>query len=197
MHKIVQATVERCGGLDIVVANAGIVRTADFLEMSDTDFDEVLDINLKGVFITCQEAAKQMVRQNEKTPGRGGSIITMSSINACVAIPNIAGYNAAKGGVSSLTRCMSVALAPHGIRVNAIGPGSIQTQVLQAVATNEAAKNRILSRTPLGRIGDPDEIGQIAVFLASPASSYITGQTIYADGGRLALNYTCEVKNRI
>ncbi|CAL5228514.1 g11664 [Coccomyxa viridis] len=194
IQDIVKHTVERHGALDIMVANAGIVRTADFLDMSDKDFDDVLDINLKGVFITCQEAARQMVKQKEQTPGRGGSIITMSSVNAVLAIPTAAGYNAAKGGVSSLTRCMALGLAPHGIRVNAIGPGSIQTQVLQSVVTDEAARHRMLSRTPLGRIGDPEEIGQIAVFLASPAASYITGQTIYADGGRLALNYTCEVK---
>ncbi|CAK0786063.1 hypothetical protein CVIRNUC_009276 [Coccomyxa viridis] len=193
MQKIVQST-EALGGLDIMVANAGIVRTADFLEMTDTDFDAVLDVNLKGAFITCQEAARKMVNQNEHSPGRGGSIITMSSVNAVMAIPTCAGYNASKGGLSNLTRCMALALAPHSIRANAIGPGSIMTQVLQSVVTDEAARHRALSRTPLGRIGEPDEIGQIAVFLASPASSYITGQTIYADGGRMALNYTCEVK---
>jgi NAD(P)-dependent dehydrogenase (short-subunit alcohol dehydrogenase family) len=95
--------------------------------------------------------------------------------------------------VSNLTRCMSLALAPHGIRVNAVGPGSIMTDVLASVATDEAARQRILSRTPLGRIGEPSEVGEVAAFLASDAASYITGQVLYVDGGRMALNYTVPV----
>jgi NAD(P)-dependent dehydrogenase (short-subunit alcohol dehydrogenase family) len=100
-----------------------------------------------------------------------------------------------KGGIDQLTKVMALSLAPHGIRVNAIGPGSIMTDILKAVATDQEAKRRILARTPLGRIGDPDEIATIAVFLASPGASYITGQTIYADGGRLGLNYTVPVRD--
>jgi NAD(P)-dependent dehydrogenase (short-subunit alcohol dehydrogenase family) len=97
--------------------------------------------------------------------------------------------------VDQLTKVMALALAPYGIRVNAIGPGSIMTDILKAVATDQEAKHRILARTPLGRIGEPDEIAAIAVFLASPGASYITGQTIYADGGRLGLNYTVPVRD--
>ena len=110
-----------------------------------------------------------------------------------VAIPNQLPYCVSKGGIDQLTKVMALALAPHGIRVNAIGPGSIMTDMLQAVATDLDAKRRILARTPLGRIGEPDEIASIAVFLASQEASYITGQTIYADGGRLGLNYTVPV----
>ena len=110
-----------------------------------------------------------------------------------MAIPSIAGYNASKGGVSNLTRCMALALAPHGIRVNAVGPGSIATDVLASVATDAAARERILSRTPLGRIGSAHEVGEVAAFLASDAASYITGQVVYVDGGRMALNYTVPV----
>ena len=117
----------------------------------------------------------------------------MSSINAVVAIPNQLPYCVSKGGIDQLTKVMALALAPHGIRVNAIGPGSIMTDILKAVATDMDAKRRILARTPLGRIGEPDEIASIAVFLASQEASYITGQTIYADGGRLGLNYTVPV----
>jgi Dehydrogenases with different specificities (related to short-chain alcohol dehydrogenases) len=125
--------------------------------------------------------------------GRGGAIINMSSVNAIMAIPQIAGYNASKGGVNNLTRCMALALAPHNIRVNAIGPGSIMTDVLKAVADDKAKMNSLLSRIPMLRVGEPEEIGEIAVFLASPAASYITGQVLYADGGRMALNYTVKV----
>ena len=119
----------------------------------------------------------------------------MSSVNAVLAIPNHTPYCVSKGGVDQLTKVMSLALAAHGIRVNAIGPGSIMTDILKAVATDKEAKRRLLSRTPLGRIGDPDEIAAVAVFLASDDASYVTGQTIYADGGRLGLNYTVPVKD--
>ena len=116
-----------------------------------------------------------------------------NSVNGEMAIPSIAGYNASKGGVSNLTRCMALALAPHGIRVNAVGPGSVATDVLASVATDAAARERILSRTPLGRIGTAHEVGEVAAFLASDAASYITGQVVYVDGGRMALNYTVPV----
>jgi len=187
---LVNWTVQTYGAIDLLIANAGIVKGADFLDMTENDFDDVVRVNLKGVFLTGQAAARQMVEQNKMQPGRGGCIINMSSVNAVMAIPTIAGYNASKGGVNNLTRCMALALAPHNVRVNAIGPGSIMTDVLAAVANDKAAMNKVLTRTPLGRVGDPLEIGQIAAFLASDAASYVTGQILYADGGRMALNYT-------
>ncbi|KAJ9534811.1 hypothetical protein QJQ45_017287 [Haematococcus lacustris] len=156
-----------------------IVKAAPFLDMSEEAFDEVVAVNLKGVFLTCQAAARVMVAQRTAQPERPpGAIITMSSVNAVMAIPSIAGYNAAKGGVNGLTKNMAVALAPHGIRVNAIGPGSINTDVLAAVACDSAALARVLSRTPLQRIGQPEEIGDLAAYLASSASSYITGDLL-------------------
>ncbi len=118
----------------------------------------------------------------------------MSSVNAVFAIANEVPYSVSKGGVNQLTRVMALALAPYGIRVNAIGPGSIMTDMLTAVNGDPEGRDRILSRTPLGRIGDPQEIAAIAAFLASDDASYITGQTIYADGGRLPLNYTVPVQ---
>jgi NAD(P)-dependent dehydrogenase (short-subunit alcohol dehydrogenase family) len=182
------------GGLDILVNNAGIIHGADFLDLAEADFDRVLRVNLKGAFLVGQAAARRMVAE-VKAGKPPGSIVNMSSINAVVAIPNHTPYCVSKGGIDQLTKVMALSLAPHGIRVNAIGPGSIMTDILKAVATDQEAKRRILARTPLGRIGEPDEIATIAVFLASPGASYITGQTIYADGGRLGLNYTVPVRD--
>jgi len=186
---LIAGAVAAYGQLDSAVANAGIVRFSDFLDLSEEDFDAVLRVNLKGVFLTGQAAARQMVSQ-----GTGGTIINMSSINAIVAIPNIIPYVTAKGGVNQLTRGMALALADRGIRVNAIGPGSIMTEMLKSVAHDKEAMHRVLSRTPLGRAGEPEEIGKVAVFLASDDSSYMTGEVVYVDGGRLALNYTVPVR---
>ena len=180
------------GGLDVLVNNAGIIHAADFLELAEADFDRVLRVNLKGAFLVGQAAARRMVAQ-VKAGRPAGTIINMSSINAVVAIANHVPYCVSKGGIDQLTKVMALALAPVGIRVNAIGPGSIMTDILKAVATDKEAQRRILARTPLGRIGEPEEIAAIAVFLASADASYITGETIYADGGRLALNYTVPV----
>ena len=177
------------GGVDCAIANAAIVHAQDFLDLSEADFDRVIRVNLKGVFLTGQAAARQMIKQ-----GRGGTIINMSSVNAVMAIPSITPYVAAKGGVNQLTKVMALSLAEHGIRVNGIGPGSIATEMAQAVLSDPEKARSALCRTPLGRFGEPAEIGQVAVFLASEDSSYITGQIIYPDGGRMALNYTVPVK---
>jgi NAD(P)-dependent dehydrogenase (short-subunit alcohol dehydrogenase family) len=152
----------------------------------------VLRTNLKGAFLVGQAAARRMVAQ-VKAGKPPGAIINMSSINAVVAIPNQVPYCVSKGGLAQLTKVMALSLAPYGIRANAIGPGSIMTDILKAVGTDREAKRRILARTPLGRIGEPEEIAAIAVFLAGQDSSYITGQTLYADGGRLGLNYVMPV----
>ncbi|MGQ0568007.1 MAG: SDR family NAD(P)-dependent oxidoreductase [Armatimonadota bacterium] len=184
------------GGIDIVVNNAGIVHSADFLDVSEADFDRVLRVNLKGAFLVGQAAARQMVAQVQ-AGGAPGVIINMSSINAVVAIPNQVPYCVSKGGLDQLTKVMALSLASYGIRVNAIGPGSIMTEILQTVAADEEAKRRLLARTPLGRIGEPEEIAAVACFLASADASYVTGQTIYADGGRLGLNYTVPVRDEV
>ena len=185
---LVAAAVDAFGRVDALVANAGIVHGCDFLDLTEEDFDRVLRVNLKGVFLCCQAVARRMVAQ-----GSGGAIVTMSSVNAVMAIPTIAPYVVSKGGVNQLTKVMAVALADKGIRVNAVGPGSIMTEVFQNVATDRDTLTRILSRTPLGRVGAPDEIAAVAAFLASDDASYVTGQCIYADGGWLALNYTVPV----
>ncbi|WP_206452802.1 SDR family NAD(P)-dependent oxidoreductase [Aurantimonas marina] len=192
VHNLLAAALDQFGDVDILVNNAGIVHKADFLDLDEEAFDRVLNINLKGSFLCGQAVARHLV-EKVKAGGAPGAIVNMSSVNAVFAIADQVGYSVSKGGVNQLTKVMALSLAPHGIRVNAIGPGSIMTDMLRAVAEDKEASRRILSRTPLGRIGQPEEIAAIAAFLASDDASYITGQTIYADGGRLGLNYTVQV----
>ena len=189
----VAAVARQFGAIDILMNNAGVNIAGDFLDMAEADYDKVLDINLKGSFLMLQACAREMVKQVQAGKP-AGSIINMSSVNDTLAIPAIIAYCISKGGVSQLTRATSIYLAPHGIRVNAIGPGSINTDMLTAVVSDKSAMARVMSRTPMGRVGEPSEIASIAVFLASDDASYVTGQTIYADGGRMPLNYTVPVR---
>jgi len=184
------ATVEQVHGrVDVLVSNAGVAATADFLDIEEEDFDHVLRVNLKGAFLCGQAAARLMVRR-----GTRGAIVNMSSVNGVLAIPNLGPYVVSKGGLNQLTKVMALSLAPHGIRVNGVGPGTISTEMARsAVLQSPEAKRRILSRTPAARMGDPEEVAAVVAFLASDDASYILGQTIYVDGGRLALNYTVPV----
>ncbi|VAW13672.1 3-oxoacyl-[acyl-carrier protein] reductase [hydrothermal vent metagenome] len=192
VNKLVKLTLDSFGAIDIAVCNAGIVHGADFLDLKEDDFDRVLRVNLKGAFLVGQAAARQMVAQVE-AGARAGAIVNMSSINAVVTIANQLAYAVSKGGIAQLTKTMALALAPHGIRVNAVGPGSIMTDMLKSVNENPEARRRLLARTPLGRIGEAAEVANVVAFLASDEASYMTGQTLYPDGGRLALNYTVPV----
>ena len=192
VNNTISAVIKKFGAIDILMNNAGISIGGDFLEITEADYDKVIDINLKGSFLMLQACAREMVKQ-AKAGRPPGSILNMSSVNDTLAIPSIISYCISKGGVSQLTRATSVYLAPHGIRVNAIGPGSIMTVMLKAVVTDKTAMTRVMSRTPMGRVGEPSEIASIALFLASDDASYVTGQTIYADGGRMPLNYTMPV----
>ncbi len=173
------------GGLDILVNNAGVTHAAELDALTEDDFDRVFAINLKAALWATQSAARLMAR--------GSAVVNMSSVNALLAIPNQIPYAVSKGALKQLTNVTALALAPQGIRVNAIGPGSIMTDMLKGIMSDRAAEDRILSRTPLGRCGEPEEVAAVAVFLASSESSYITGQTIYPDGGRLGLNYTVPI----
>lgn len=204
LRNMLAAALDSFRRVDVLVNNAAIVHEADFLDLEEEDFDRVLRINLRSAFIASQIVARQMIKQAETdalsmAPGsaRNYSIINMSSINAVIAIADQTAYAVAKGGVNQLTRVSAVALAPHGIRVNAIGPGSVNTEVLRAVMRKPSARKNVLSRTPLGRIGDPDEVASVAAFLASDDSSYITGQCIYVDGGRLVLNFPDVPKDQL
>jgi glucose 1-dehydrogenase len=170
------------GRLDIAVPNAAIEPIVPFLELDEDTWDRIIDTNLKGTFLVAQAAARRMVRR------RSGVIITLSSVNAEVARPESAAYAATKGGVRQLTKAMAVALAPHGVRVNAIGPGTVVTGLTRHLLKNRKWRDAVYARTPMQRIAEPREIGEVAVFLASEMSSYMTGSTVYVDGGRLALN---------
>jgi NAD(P)-dependent dehydrogenase (short-subunit alcohol dehydrogenase family) len=186
------------GRIDVLVNNAGIFKAADFLDISEADFDAVLRINLKGSFLVGQAVARAMAR-NEPRPGPGnsgvrGAVINMSSVNAVLAIPNIASYNVSKGGINQLTRVMALALVDQGIRVNAVAPGTIATELAaKAVLTSEEARKKVMSRTPMKRMGEASEVADLVAYLASDAASYITGEIVVIDGGRMTLNYTVPV----
>jgi len=189
VNALVEYTVETFGGLNIVVCNSGINHNASILEISEQDFDRVLAVNLKGAFLVGQAGARHMATHG------GGAIINMSSINAIVCSPHIVPYAVSKGGINQLTSVMALGLAPYNIRVNGVGPGSIETELLaNIVNTDPDALTGILARTPMGRLGTAREIGRVCVFLASDDSSYMTGETVYADGGRLRLAYTVPVR---
>ncbi|WP_431204910.1 SDR family NAD(P)-dependent oxidoreductase [Bradyrhizobium betae] len=192
VDQLVATAVKEFGRIDIMVNNAGVARNRDILEISEEEFDEIIGINLKGAFFGVQAAARQMIAQ-----GSGGVIINMSSVNALLAIPALATYAMSKGGMKQLTSVAAVALAPHDIRVVAVGPGTILTDmVASSIYTSEDARKTVMSRTPAGRGGEPSEVASVVAFLASDDASYITGQTIYPDGGRLVLNYTVPVKDK-
>jgi NAD(P)-dependent dehydrogenase (short-subunit alcohol dehydrogenase family) len=186
---MVDATIAAFGRIDVLVNNAGIFRAAEFLDIGEADWDAVIGVNLKGAFLVGQAVARAMAASG------GGAIVNMSSVNGVMAIPTIASYNASKGGINQLTRAMALSLADRGIRVNAVAPGTIATDLAQkAVLGSAEARERIMSRTPLRRLGDPAEIASVCAFLASDAASYMTGEVVYVDGGRLALNYTMPPK---
>ena len=183
------ATLQAFDRVDALVNNAGIFKAADFLDITEADWDAVIAVNLKGAFLVGQAVAREMVKA-----GGGGAIVNMSSVNGVLAIPNIASYNASKGGINQLTRAMALALADKGIRVNAVAPGTIATELAaRAVLGSDEARARILGRTPLKRLGEPDEIADVVAFLLSSAASYMTGEIVYVDGGRMALNYTVSI----
>lgn len=186
---LVKAAVDQFGSLDIMVNNAGIAPVVDFLDVTEELLARVLDVNLKGAFYGTQAAGRRMIEQ-----GRGGVIINMSSINSGLANPNVAPYAISKGGMNQVTSTAAVAFASHGIRVVGVGPGTIMTDMVAGAFVNSAGNHAILSRTPLGRYGKATEIAAVVAFLASEDASYMTGETIYVDGGRRVLNYVVPVK---
>jgi len=188
-ERVLTECVDSFGQCDILLNNAGIILAGSILDASVEDFDRVLAVNLRGTFLLSRVVAKHMVERKI-----AGSIINMSSTNAVITIPDQLAYATSKGGVGQLTKVMAMELSGHDIRVNAIGPGSISTDMLQVVMQDDEARRTILSRTPMGRAGEPSEVASVAVFLASDYASYMTGQTVYPDGGRLSLNYTVPLR---
>lgn len=181
LDNFIAQAVDRFGRVDIYVANAGIndANKTHFLEISPEQYDRIMAVNLRGMFFGGQKAAQQMVAQ-----GDGGVIINMSSVNAHLALDSQVVYTVSKGGIQQLTKIQAVALAPHNIKVNAMAPGPIETDLLRRVGSDKELMDTILSRTPQGRIGTPKECGRLAVFLASDDSDFIFGQSIFIDGGR-------------
>ncbi len=187
-ERLALRALDEFGRIDILINNAGVVSPGTALDLPLAEWDRVMDVNLRSCFVLTQKVGQIMVER-----GIRGSIINMSSVNSVLAIPNQLAYVASKGGVQQLTKAAALGLAPHGIRVNAIGPGSIMTELLQSVMADAAGRRKILERTPMGRVGEPSEVANVALFLASDLASYITGQTIFPDGGRSILNYTVPV----
>jgi NAD(P)-dependent dehydrogenase (short-subunit alcohol dehydrogenase family) len=167
------------GRVDIVVNSAGINHRASLWETSEADWDRVMSVDLKGTFLVAQAAARQMVAD-----GKPGAIINFSSIMATLALSDQVPYCAAKGGVTQLTKALAISLAPHGIRVNAVAPGPVMTELMEVVVNDAEKRRELLDRMPMGRIAETSEIARVVSFLASADSSFITGQTIYVDGGR-------------
>jgi NAD(P)-dependent dehydrogenase (short-subunit alcohol dehydrogenase family) len=188
---LIEAAVKKFGRIDIMINNAGIAVIQDFLDIREEDYDRVLGINLKGAFMGTQAAGRQMIEQ-----GQGGVIINMSSVNAGLANPRAATYAISKGGMNQVTSTAAMAFAPHGIRVVGVGPGTIETDMIagRKFIDSDEMRRSVLSRTPLGRFGRAAEVAAVVAFLASDDASYITGETIYPDGGRRVLNYTVPVR---
>ena len=178
MEAAVQLAVDRFGGLDIAVANAGIEIKSPFLEVTDEDWDKVLNVNLRGAFLLSQIAARQYVKQ-----GRGGRLIFISSVHEDIPFANYAAYCASKGGVRMLMRNLSIELATHKISANNIAPGAIATPINQSVLDNKEEYARAVEEIPWGRFGKPEEVASLATFLASDEAEYVTGSTYYMDGG--------------
>ncbi|MGD9738388.1 MAG: SDR family NAD(P)-dependent oxidoreductase [Bauldia sp.] len=187
IHNLLAAALDSFGRIDSLVNCAGIDPTRPFLEMTEEEFDAVLRVNLKGQFLAGQAVARHLVQRVE-SGGAPGAIVNLASVDAIIARPDHLAYAVSKGAVVQLTRAMAVTLAPYGIRVNAIGPGAIRTEVPAEAVTEPEFRRKKLSRVPLGRLGEPEEVAALAAFLISDEATYVTGQTVYVDGGLLPLS---------
>lgn len=184
LERMIETAISRFGVLDMLVNNAGITHDADLLTLQERDFERVMAVNLKSTLFATQAAARHMI------PRKRGAIVNVSSVTAVLAHPMQIPYVISKAAVRQATNVTALALAPYNIRVNAVGPGTIESEMSQSVLAGDAVQAMVRSRTPLGRFGKPEEIAATVAFLASDDASYITGQTVYVEGGRLGLNYT-------
>lgn len=173
--KMIAAVIEKSGRLDILINNAGITKDGLLMKMSEQDYDQVLDINLKGTFNTIRHASRQLLKQ------RSGCIVNLTSVSGILGNAGQANYSASKAGVIGLTKSTARELASRGIRVNAIAPGYVETDMTEVLS--EQVKKQMLQQIPLGRAASAEEIANAALFLASDQSSYMTGQVLSVDGG--------------
>ena len=182
-QKFIADTAAQFGKIDILVNNAGLERRADFWDATEADYDAVMNVNLKGVFFITQAFVKNRIAANA-----GGKIINISSVHEELPFPHFASYCASKGGVKMLTRNLSIELAPLGITINSIAPGAIETPINKNLLNDPSKLNALLENIPLKRLGTPEDVANMAVFLASEESNYATGTTFFVDGG-LTWNY--------
>jgi len=182
-QRFISEAVAQLGRIDILVNNAGLERHSDFWDVTEEDYDAVLNVNLKGVFFITQAFVRH--RQNVKT---GGKIINISSVHEELPFPHFTSYCASKGGIKMMTRNLSIELAPFGITINNIAPGAIETPINTKLLNDPAKLNALLANIPLKRLGKPQDVASVAAFLASSESGYVTGTTFVVDGG-LTWNY--------
>lgn len=182
-EQLIAETWEQLGGCDILVNNAGIEKHAAFLDVTEEDYDTVLDTNLKSAFFLTQAFVKRLSETK-----KSGSVINISSVHEDMVFPNFATYCASKGGLRMLMRNLAVELGPIGIRVNNIAPGAIATPINKSLLEDKPKLDALLQNIPLGRLGTPDDVAGLAVFLASEDGAYVTGSTFFVDGG-LIRNY--------
>ena len=179
-QRFVEETAQQLGEIDVLINNAGVEKRAEFWEVTEADYDFVLNVNLKGLFFITQAFVKHQMQAKA-----GGKIINLSSVHEELPFPHFATYCASKGGVKMLTRDLSIELAPLGITINSIAPGAIETPINKALLNDPVKLKALLENIPLKRLGEPRDVASVAVFLASDESSYITGTTIFVDGGLL------------
>ncbi len=183
IKKLFATALEHFGALDILVNNAGVETHAPFWEVTESDYDKVLNVNLKGVFFAAQAMTQHLMMTR-----RRGKIVNISSVHEELPFPNFAAYCASKGGVKMLTRNLAVELGQHGININNIAPGAIETPINTKLLNDPQKLGALLTQIPLARLGQPNDVANLAVFLASDEADYVTGSTFFVDGG-LTWNY--------
>lgn len=180
IERLVKSALEEFGRIDVLVNNAGTTARKPFLEITREEFDDVVGLNLRAVFFLTQAVVREMIK------GKKGKIINIASLGSQIGLRNVSVYTATKGGVASLTRTLALELAEYNINVNAIAPGYYRTKMTEPLFQDEDRHRWVLSRIPLGRAGVPEDLAGTAIFLASSASDYVTGQVLFVDGGWIA-----------